>query len=295
MTTMVGVVVSIAAFGAGAVRPELRVDAARQVLDASTVADARLSELEAELQVALDEARRASAAVVAGDDVPGTMVEAAADLLRRAAPAAADAAHATSQVSSVRRAGDPLAAPLTDGVAASEIVSIADQLAASAEGADRFAEMRRRAANVPVALEEALSAIAAGDLSVATAAIATARADHEALAAWEVGLVTLPIWVETSGATIDAVDRLVDAVARGDSEAADAAADDFARLGPDAETADRALRIAISEGGGSVLAAPLSRLVEAMRSTRQQRAEVEALRAAAAPFAYTSGPSPRTP
>lgn len=295
VTAAIVMVSTILSFGAGTPRPEVGIGAARRVLEAAVPAEARLTELEVALEAALEDARRASAAVVAGDEDPGTLVDSAADQLRGAVPVAVAAERATDRVSSARLAGDPLASPLPDGTNGSEVTSIADQMAASVEAAREFADMRRRAANVPVALEQALSAIDSGDLAAAEAAIATARGDHDALAGWDAGMVTLPIWVETSAATIDAVDRLAGAVARGDAVAAEAAADDFARLGAEAETADRALSIAISEGGGSLLAAPLSRLVESIRSTQELRAEVAALRAAAAPFAYTSGPSPRTP
>ena len=44
------------------------------------------------------------------------------------------------------------------------------------------------------------------------------------------------------------------------------AADEFAALADDAATADRALRIALSEGGAALLAAPLERLAAALRS-----------------------------
>lgn len=101
-----------------------------------------------------------------------------------------------------------------------------------------------------------------------------AREDHQAIAAWEADLVTLPVWVEASGALVDAAGALVEATADGDAQAAAAAARELAMQGEGAASADRALRIAMGEGGSAVTAAPLGRLADLLRRTGEARATV---------------------
>ena len=120
------------------------------------------------------------------------------------------------------------------------------------EAADEFAQMRRRAVNVPEALGAALAALGERDLEAAEEHLATAADDQAAVAGWDVDFAALPVWVAATDATIDAVDRLLAAVRDGDQPAAERAAADFAALGDEATRADRALQITISEGGGSV-------------------------------------------
>jgi hypothetical protein len=108
----------------------------------------------------------------------------------------------------------------------------------------------------------------------ADVALARARADHEAIAAWEVDLVTLPVWVAASGALVDAAEDLVLATADGDAQAAAEAADAFATQREGAASADRALRIAMGEGGTAVTAAPLGRLADLLRRIAETRAAV---------------------
>jgi flagellin-like hook-associated protein FlgL len=154
---------------------------------------------------------------------------------------------------------------------------VAAQLTDATDAADLFAEMRRRAANVPEALDAALAALGVDDLATAAAGVAAARADLDAVAGWDVDLVTLPVWVETSDAVVDAVERLIAAVTADDAAGAEQAAADFAELEPDATDADRALQIAISEGAATVVSAPLARLTAAIDAVEAQRADVGAL------------------
>ena len=94
--------------------------------------------------------------------------------------------------------------------------------------------------------------------------------------AWETDLPTLPVWIGTTDAMIDAVERILDATRAGDAAAARDAADEFAALADEAATADRALRIALSEGGAALIAAPLERLAAALRSIEGAHASAAA-------------------
>ena len=97
-------------------------------------------------------------------------------------------------------------------------------------------------------LEEALVALERGDVDRAAELTARARADHDAVVAWETDLPTLPVWIGTTDAMIGAVERILDATRAGDAAAARDAADEFAALADEAATADRALRIALERG-----------------------------------------------
>jgi hypothetical protein len=175
------------------------------------------------------------------------------------------------QLQSALRARDPAAGALPAAPDPRDLASIAGQLSATAAAGDAFVETRQRAQAVAGELETALAALDAGDLDAAAGAVREARADHDAVAAWDVGAVTLPVWIGTTDAMIGAVERIVDATRHGDAEAAQAAADDFAALGDDGVMADRALRIAIGEAGSSVSATPLGRLAGVLAEIDQLR------------------------
>jgi hypothetical protein len=246
-------------------------------MERARAADASLAALEWAVEPVLDAARSGAAAVVSGPDGPGDDLTAAAAELARAAPAADMARRAVAAVNRATAARDPRAMPaaLPDG--GEEVRSIAAQLEGAASAADRFVAMRLRASRVLDALGRTLAALEAGDVADAEALVAEARADHDALAAWEIGLVTLPVWLETAGAMVDAVEAIVAATRAGDAAAAAEAADAFAGRSADAVTADRALRIAIGEGGAAVTAAPLGRLAELLREVANARSQVAAI------------------
>ena len=257
--------------------PSAAVGARRLVIERARAADASLAALERAVEPVLDAARSGAAAVVSGPDGPGDDLTTAAAELARAAPAADVARSAVAAVNRATAARDPRAMPaaLPDG--GEEVRSIAAQLEGTASAADRFVAMRLRASRVLDALGRTLAALEAGDVADAEALVAEARADHDALAAWEIELVTLPVWLETAGAMVDAVEAIVAATHAGDATAAAEAADAFAARSADAVTADRALRIAIGEGGAAVTAAPLGRLAELLREVANARSQVAAI------------------
>jgi hypothetical protein len=104
-----------------------------------------------------------------------------------------------------------------------------------------------------------------------------ARADHDLVAAWEAAPPTLPVWLGTTDAMISAVEQVVSATQAGDEATASAAAVSFAALTAEAATADRALRIALGEGGSALTAAPLERLAAALRSIEEARTAAAAM------------------
>jgi hypothetical protein len=274
---LVATVALVPLLGTAGPDPSATVMARRLVIARAQAADASLAALERQVEPVLEAARTGAAAVISGPDAPGAVLSTAAAELAAVAPAADSARAAVSGLNRVIAARDPGAspAPLPDG--GGEVRSIAAQLEGTATAADGFVAMRLRAGRVLDALGRALAALDAGEVADAADMVAEARADHDALAAWEVELVTLPVWLEAAGAMVDAVEAIVAATRAGDAAAAAAAADAFAASSADAVTADRALRIAIGEGGAAVTAAPLGRLAEMLRGVAEARSEVAAI------------------
>ena len=266
----------VPALGQGGPDPALAIESRRLVLERAENADAALDAVEVALAPAVDAARQGTAMVVTGAGPPGTQLRAAASELAAAEAAASDADAAVDALEGARRAvGTGSAIELA--VARGDIGSIAAQLEGTAAVADAFAAMRLRAEGLVTGLERSLAALEDGSLDAARELVARARADHNALAAWEVELVTLPVWIGTTDAMIGAVETIVEATESGDENAALEAANAFAGLAEEAAPADRALRIAISEGGSAVTAAPMRRLADLLREVADTRLEVASI------------------
>ena len=257
--------------------PSAGVEARRLVVARAGRADAALAELQAALQPGLDLGRSGAAAVVEGADPPGPRLEDAAARLVDAGETAADARAAIAVLEAARRARDPDAAPLDPPVAAGELDSIAAQLRATAAAGDTFSAMRGRADGVTASLEAALAALEAGNVESARERVEAAREHHAALAGWDVDFATFPVWLETTDEMIGAVERIIAATLDDDRAGAERAAEDFAALADRAATADRALRIALGEGGAAVTAAPLGRLADLLRRVDQARSAVASI------------------
>jgi hypothetical protein len=259
-------------FGPGTVRPEVGIAADALVLARAEAADEALAGLQSELEAALDEGRAGAAAIVAGSEPPGARLREAAALTLAAATTSDEVDAALSSLEGARAARGPADPPIPDGTGAGELASISAQIEGTVEAADEFATMRRWSATVPEALGAALAALTNGDVSEAEAQVAAARRAHDAVAGWDVEFQTLPIWIETSDAAIDAVEDIVAAVRAGQASEARRLAEEFVALEDEARRADIALQLTISEDGGLVAAAPLSRLAAAKRDVDAQRA-----------------------
>ena len=258
--------------------PAIRLVADRLVVARAVDAEAALGDLERALVPAVETARRGAARIVAGDVSPADPLLRAAAAVEGAEGPAAEVRTALARLDAARRAREPSAPTAVDApLVAGELSSIADQLEATAQAGEDFAAMRRRADEVTRALEAALVALEDGDLAAAEVAVDAARRNHVAIAAWEVGLVTLPVWVETTDAMIAAMEAIVNATRAGNAEAAREAAEAFAALDEEAGVAERALRIAVSEGGAAVAAVALGRLADALASVREARAQMAAI------------------
>lgn len=263
--------------GAGGQGPGPEQASARMIAARGAAAESALAALDDRLASAIDAARAGAARVVSASEPPGDALREAAALLATATDAGDDVRRALGRLDEARLAADPGAAPVGAPFEAGELASIGAQIEGSADAADAFAERRRRAESLTERVGSGLAALDAGHLDEARARLTEARADHEAVAAWEVELATLPVWIETTDELLRALDRLVTAVARDDRAAAERAADDFVALEERAAEADRALRIAMGEGGAAVTAAPLGRLAEVASRVEETRSEVASI------------------
>ena len=262
--------------GQGGPDPSAVISARRLVVERAEHADAALAVLERAIAPGLDAARRGSAMVVTGTEPPGSELRTAASALTSAAGVAGEADAAVHALEGARRAAG-VGSPVALGGSSAEVESIATQLDGTAGAADAFAAMRRRAEGLLLGLDGALAALEQGSLPQAHDRVVRARADHDTLAGWDVELVTLPIWIETTDAMIAAVQTIIAATEGGDDDAAAEAANEFASLAEEAATADRALRIAIGEGASAVTAAPLGRLADLLREVADTRLEVASI------------------
>lgn len=230
------------------------------------------------VESALEAGRVAAAAVLTGDGSPAPLIDAAAARATEAEDRVLDARRAVARLRSALDAAG-VTSDVPQPVAAGELASLGGQLAAATDAAEAFVERRSLATGVPGRLEEAIASLDAGRLPEAREHVAAAREAHGTVSAWEMDLATLPVWVETMDAMISAVEDLVDAVEAGDTVRVREAVRDFAALGPEGARADRALRIAVGEGGSAILAAPLERLAAVMGGVEETRAVLRDLAA----------------
>jgi hypothetical protein len=263
--------------------PAAGIAARRLVVERASTAIDRLDELDRLVEAAVASARRGAARVVSGAEPPGPSLTEAAAVLAGAEDAATEARRAIRAADGAQRALDPAASGSEPALAAGEVGSIGTQLEATVPAAESFAQMRRRAEALVGGLDAALEALVDGDPAEADRLATAARTDHDAISAWEVELVTLPVWIATTDALVGDVETLVAATRAGDSAAAEAAAEAFATRGEEAATADRALRIAMSEGGAAVTAPPLGRLATLRAAIRDERLRMDALRLGVSP------------
>ncbi len=260
--------------GPGAPNPALALASDDLIAERAAAALDALDAFSADVEEALDGARVASAAVVSGDEAPTERIDDAAGLAIAAEQAVVPVRRAINGLAAVVSASDPDTAPPPQPVSAGELTSIGAQLRASTDAAGRFVAIRRQATGLPGVLDRALAALDEGSLDEARGLVAGARADHAAVVAWETDLPTLPVWIETTDAMISGVEDIVEALEAGDAAAAERAGKDVAALGDEAAQADRALRIALGEGGSALLGPPLERLAATLRSLEASRGAI---------------------
>jgi hypothetical protein len=249
----------------------------RAVAADAEVADAALAALRGVVDSATERARRGAAATVDGGERPGPILEAAAARLEDGGPLTSRAQAALGSLRGQLAIGGNVDAPalLTSS---DDLVSIAAQLRDSASSADAFARMRLATRQVLEQLQAALVGLRAKDLQAVDSAVAASRAALDEVRAWPGRLATLPVWIDTAGALLDALSDVAVARRAGDAPAESRALDAYRRASDEATQADRALAIAIAEGGGALAQAPLARLADLLAKIDATRGSVASLR-----------------
>jgi len=278
LAAAVGAAALALGLGGGAPRPEVAIAAREMVIDRAETAEAALAELREHLTVALNSARSGGARVVAGDAAPGPMFDAAAGAVLGAVETAADAEDARARLDGARSALEPDATPLPPAPDPNELAALATQLAATASAADAFSVIRSGAESVTPTLEDALTALEAGDIDEAERLTVAAQTAVDAVSGPALEGAVISIWRETVNEMIGAMERLLIAARAGDATAVEAAGAELAALAEEAPAADRALRIALGEAGSAVSATPLSRLAALLDATDRLLAAVGAAR-----------------
>jgi len=241
-----------------------------QAARSADTADEALATVDAALLSASDHARSGSAATISGTTDPATDFLAAADSVAGSAPARTVAEGALERLTAIgARLGTDDTPALT--WSAADLAALVAQLRSTAGEASAFVLMRQSAEAAMDALGDAAAAINASDLDAADAALARAALELTIVTAWEGRLDTLSVWLDTVNELAAASQAIVDAARAGDPVALAEARSRYATAAEAAALADRALAIALSEGGGAVVAPALASLADARRAVAAAR------------------------
>lgn len=245
------------------------VEAARStaVRDAGLAASIALERLHLALEAAIAAGRDGTAATVSGDADPAPALTRAADRLDAARGPAGAAVGAVDRFSGVSRAEGIALPGLSVGPA--ELATIVRQLREAAVPASTFASNRGHTERTVAELGSALAALEHGDPQAALEAADRADGELAAVRAWKADLVTLPLWIRTTGELVVAVRRGSEALLSADPAALAAARREFAAAALEAHRADVALGIAMAEGGSSIADPALRGLAHAIEAVKR--------------------------
>ncbi len=274
---LLGTVLAARPASAAAADPPTAADRLATLQAVALNADSRLEDLVAQLEDAIDAARRGTSLIQVGDADPAPAFDDAAAATRVAEEAAGEAAQAVAALGGVLLAVEPAYGPLPPGPDGS-LAGVADQLVASGEASGPFVERRLAARATVEALADALKAMEGEDPEAALADLDRAATLLATVAEWPLPPAVLPVWLETTGAMLDAARDIAEATIAQDPEAAATAVEAYRVAAEEARRADTALAISISESGNSLASTPMRRLAEALAAALAQRDAVLAIR-----------------
>ncbi|HEY7737696.1 MAG TPA: hypothetical protein VIC63_01495 [Candidatus Limnocylindria bacterium] len=249
--TAVVVVVALL-FGAHPLDP-VGVDPVRQAVLANLAAsqaagaEAALAEAEALMREGTREAGQGQAAVLSGTDDPAESLNLAAAAFEAAATPVDAAQDPLAALGWTLRALDPTTTPPSLDLTGADLLAIGAQWRAAAIPLSAQADLRHAAEDTLDSLGEALAALDADDPEAALAALDEAEASLNEVRAFSADLTTLPFWIGTVDALIDATEAIALAAQAGDPVALAEAQAAYDAAADDAEAADRALTIALGE------------------------------------------------
>ncbi len=283
LVAAVGVVAAVAVlFGAApadsAATDPLREAALQRMADAQAAeADTALQDAEELMDSGIREAGQAQAAVLAGDEDPVVLMDAAAVSFEAAAAPVDEAQVLLDALGWTLLALDPEATPPTLELVGADLLAIGAQWRATALPLSALADLRRAAEATLASLEDALAALEDDDPAAALEAVAEAEASLEDVRPTEGDVTTLPFWVDTVDALLAATADIAHAVQAGDAEALAAAQAAYAAAAADAARADQALAIALGEATTDVTGPASASSAEALRAVEATRAALGGL------------------
>jgi len=269
---LLGLLLALRPSGAEAADPALAASRAAVLQRLVAADDARLAALATELQRAIEAGRRGSALIIEGETPPAGDLEHAAAAAKRAAELAVASAYADAAVD-----GTVLSVPvggattLPAGPRAGELVGIDGQLRDAATASGPFVARRQAAADTLASLGTALAALNHDKLQTALGALRRAAGARAKVAAWPDPPTVLPFWLRTTGSMLFAARRIAHASLNGDVATAERAGRAYRRAALDAQRADTALALALSESGAALASTPLARLADALEAVTIRR------------------------
>lgn len=276
------VLVVILLFGAaptdlGTADPVVAAALRRQAASHASVADATLLEAEELMNEGTAQASRGQAAVLAGAQDPATFMDAAAAAFEAAA-APVDAAQVSLEALRwTLLALDPEQPPPTLDLSGADLSAIGAQWRATALPLSALTDLRQATEATLEALDDALAALDDDDPAAALDAVSDAEASLAVVSASQDELSTLPVWVDTVEALLDATADIARAAQAGDAEALAEAQAAWEAAAEGATRADRALTIALGEATAEVTGPASATSAQALRVVGATRAALASL------------------
>jgi hypothetical protein len=255
--------------------------AALQALAAehAEAADLALRDVEDLLNAGMREASRGQSAVLGGDDDPEAILARAGLSFENAAGHLELARSAMDELSWTLRVLDPDAPPPVLAPAPADLADLGARWRATGIPLAAQADLRQAAEATLGALGSGLAALDRDDPEAALAAFADAEASLEVVreAAAGAAVTTLPFWIGTVEALLDAAVDIALAAQAGDAEALAAAQAAYEAAADDAERADQALAIALGEAASRITASPSAMSADVLREVAEARAALAGL------------------
>lgn len=221
-------------------------------------AQSALTALRDAIATAIGEGRQGAALTVAGSSQPGPHLAACGRQLAAADRLVGDVQDDLRLLGAWLAVTSPGTPAPTLGLVPGELAATGGQLVSAADAADAFAAMRGDTEATLASLRDAFAAIDAGEAAAALQATSAANASLARVSSWQGSLDTLPVWVDTTRALIDAIAAMAHAIEQHDAAAAVSAEARYRQAASDALQADNALAIALAEGGSAVSSGALA-------------------------------------
>lgn len=242
-------------------------------------ADGALRDIEDLLNAGMREAGRGQSAVLGGTADPTAIMDQAALSFEAVAGQIDEAQDALADLAWTLRVLEPDVPPPSLAHGPEDLVDLGARWRATGLPLAAEADLRRAAEATLSALGSALAALERDDPAAALAALADAEASLDVVrgSQGEVPGGTLPFWITTVDALLDAAGDIARAAQAGDANALAVAQAAYDAAADDADRADRALVIALGEAAAGITGPPSALSAELLREVEAARAALAAL------------------